>query len=428
MFRKIKLKAFPLTMLAASVMAATSFSATAAENNDVDQLNKQVDSLRAQMAELQRKLDSVSSKQEARDETAAAAKKESKNGVHVGGAVRFQYSYEDYRSGSNTDRGGDLDLDTVRINFDGRYNDIIMSAEYRHYDYMDVIHHAWVGYEFTEQQNVKLGVVKVPFGILPFASHNFFFSANYYVGLEDDYDAGLAYHYEDDLFDVDAAFFKNDEKGSGSTSTDRYSYDVMGIHTTSGTGAAPDVTLTEGNTWNGRFAYHPTIGDLNLEVGISGQYGELETTDDDSGGDHHAWALHAVADWHNWDIQLQYADYSYNVDNYDVDQMVVGAYAYYDEIPADAKIYTANVAYKMPVKLGPISQLTFYNDYSRVADKSGDVGDSFINVTGMMITSGPIYTYVDYIVAQDQPFIGGSYGSGHGPTNQRLNINVGYYF
>lgn len=439
MYQTKNAKRSPSLLLATAILTATSFQAVAADSGEVELLNQQVELLKAQMADLQQKLEAIKEKQSAAPaqkvtatETSEATEatedtSDSDDGVKIGGAVRFQYSYEDYND-DNQERTGDLDLDTVRLNFDGRYKGLLMSAEYRHYDYMDVVHHAWVGYEFNAQQNVKLGITKVPFGILPFASHNFFFSANYYLGLEDDYDAGIAYHYGDSLFDVDAAFFKNDEKGGVSSSSDRYSYDVVGVHTGgAGLGDAPSVTIAEGNTWNGRFAYHPTFGAVKLDMGLSAQYGGLYDSDDRA-GDHNAWALHMVADWQRWNLQLQYSDYSYDLDDFDVDTMVVGAYAYYDEIPTDAKIYTANLAYTLPVDFGPVSALTFYNDFSKVGDKSGGIGDSMINVTGMMITAGPLYTYVDYIVADDQPFIGGTYANGDGSTNHRLNVNVGYYF
>ena len=38
---------------------------------------------------------------------------------------------------------------------------------------------------------MQVGVHQVPFGILPWASHNFYFQLPYYLGLEDDYDLGV---------------------------------------------------------------------------------------------------------------------------------------------------------------------------------------------------------------------------------------------
>ena len=61
--------------------------------------------------------------------------------IKIHGAVRFQYEYNDYNSG-NENRGGDLDFDIFRLNFDGEIGDVILSAEYRWFHYMDVVKHA----------------------------------------------------------------------------------------------------------------------------------------------------------------------------------------------------------------------------------------------------------------------------------------------
>ena len=81
---------------------------------------------------------------------------------------------------------------------------MIGSFEYRYYrdkhadghDYF-VLHDAWIGARISEYQ-LQAGVTKVPFGILPYASHNWFFQLGYYVGLEDDCDLGVKYLWASD--------------------------------------------------------------------------------------------------------------------------------------------------------------------------------------------------------------------------------------
>jgi hypothetical protein len=51
-----------------------------------------------------------------------------------------------------------------------------------------------------------------------------------------------------------------------------------------------------------------------------------------------------------------------------------------------------------------------------------------MNVTGVAVTSGGLYTYIDYVMARNQPFVGGSMGSNGSGTKHRFNINFGYYF
>ncbi|MBW8190593.1 OprO/OprP family phosphate-selective porin [Neiella marina] len=364
------------------------------------------------------------------DNVEVAANNEQMSGVELGGAVRFQYSYEAYDS-DNKDRGGDFDFDTFRLDLNGNVGDVILSAQYRWFDYMDVIHHAWVGYNFYEEQQARIGITKVPFGILPYASHNFFFSANYYVGLEDDYDMGVNYSYVTASDQLDLAFYKNDEQGGidgyVSDRSERYSYDVVGVRLEGeGIFDVPTLQAAETNTLNGRYAHIFNFDQMAVEVGVSGQVGQLEL-DQGKDGDHFAAALHSVIDVGQWNIQLQASTYEYDVDGMNVDQMVVGAYAFFDTIAAEADLYLANIAYSQPVQWGPVSNLTFYNDYTLVSGKSGNLEDTFMNVTGVAVTAGGLYTYFDYVMAENQPFIGGSM-AGDGDTEHRFNANFGYYF
>jgi len=53
------------------------------------------------------------------------------------------------------------------------------------------------------------------------------------------------------------------------------------------------------------------------------------------------------------------------------------------------------------------------------------------NVTGCMLVSGGLYTYVDWIAGKNMWFAGGNgvgLESSAGEWNSRLNVNFGYYF
>ncbi|MEW8001003.1 MAG: carbohydrate porin [Candidatus Thiodiazotropha endolucinida] len=353
------------------------------------------------------------------------------DGIKVGGAVRLQYSNERYNQG-NRERSGDFDFDIFRLNLDGTIGDVILSAEWRWFQYMNVVHHAWFGYDFSEQTQGQLGIHKVPFGVLPYNSHNFFFSSNYYVGLEDDYDAGIKFLHKSGPWDLRFGFYLNDEQGGADgfvdNREDRYSYDVMGYRVAGeGTFDEPANILAENNTWNARVAYQLAISDkLKIELGASGQFGLLHDGSDKV-GDHNAYAIHLVGDYGPWNLQLQTTTYEYDVDD-GADLMAVGAYSFYDTIPAQADTYTANIAYSMPVAWGPITNLTFYNDYSLITNKSANLDDTWMNVFGVAVSAGGLYTYIDFISAENQPFIGGTMGSDSGETEHRFNINLGYYF
>lgn len=351
--------------------------------------------------------------------------------IEVGGAVRFQYVYEDYNDG-NKDRGGDLDFDIFRLNFRGEIGDVILSAEYRWFQYMDVVQHAYFGYDFTDEWQGQVGIVGVPFGIRPYNSHSYFFNAPFYAGLEDEYDAGTRFLYRTDTWDFDIGFYKSDEQGgvdSGASSrADKYSYDPVGIRLPGeDIFGNPELAIGENNSWALRGARKFQLGEeRDLELGLSVQWGDLHDGAA-SVGDRQAWAAHAVYNHERWEFMAQVADYEYDVD-IENDGIIVGAYAYFDTIPSAATFYTGNVAYTLPVQFGPVTDLTFYNNYSLMTDKEGYTDDTFMNVTGMAVTAGGVYTYFDLVVAENQPFVGGSMAEEGGDTNTRFNINFGYYF
>ncbi|MCL1059671.1 OprO/OprP family phosphate-selective porin [Shewanella gelidimarina] len=414
-------------------LAASCIALALAANANAAPIDEELKALKNRIEQLEaQQLKAAEKPQEVEEVVIVNEVEKKENNLKFGGAVRVNYSYEDFDD-DNADRGGDFDFDLFRIDVSGNYQDLIYSAQYRWFEYMNVIQHAWIGYNFTEEQQGKIGVTQVPFGILTYASNNYFFSSNFYLGLEDDYDMGLNYKYTGENNRLDLAFYKNDEQGGldgyVSDRTDRYAYDVVGIRLPGeGIYDAPTDGYAAGevNTFNARYAHNFAFNDVAVELGASVQAGQLEIANG-TDGDNVAAAIHSVVNYDRWNVKLQLTDYKYDVDGMDVERIVVAAYHFYDSIPAEATTYIANVAYSLPVNIGPISNLTFYNDYSLVTDKSADLEDTFMNVTGMAVTAGGLYTYFDFVVGENQPFIGGTM-VGDGDTNKRFNINFGYYF
>jgi hypothetical protein len=351
----------------------------------------------------------------------------SDDGVAIGGAVRFQYSAEDYVVG-NRQRHGDIDLDIFRIDFDGELGGVLLSAQYRWYQYMNVIHHGWVGYQCNDSWQIQAGITRVPFGNLDYNSNSFFFSTNYYVGLEDDYDAGIKLVGTDERQDLRLAFLKTDEMGGidgyVDNRADRYSYDVVGIRLPGeGIYSPPVNAVAENNTVCLRYTYKFSC----TEFGGSWLYGGLRAPDF-SAGSRWAYAIHSKTTIDRWLLRLQFTDYRFDPLD-DTGLMIVGAYSFFDTIPAKANIYTGNVAYELPVKFGPVTTLKFYNDFNVMSNKSGGLHEnSYMNITGVAVSAGGLYTYVELISAKNHPFIGGSLGSDAGDWNTRFNVNVGFYF
>lgn len=414
--------------------AATVGSQISAMQQQIDTLQHQLDALRAAQATAgpvpaESTVPASDKKTLIAEAEPQPAPEASDEGIKFGGAMRFQYSYEGYDR-DNKHRNGDVDFDIFRLNMHGKVGDVELQAEWRWFQYMSAIKFAWLAYDFDETSQVQLGITRIPFGVQPYDSHSYFFSSNYYLGLEDTYHAGAEYVYAGDPWNVQLAFFKNDAMGGVdgyvSNRSNSYSYNVVGVRAPGdGIFDDPHQPIGSADTSAARVAYTFKPGDLKLELGASALYGGLESSTA-SVGDYHAYAVHMNADYARWNVQAQASHYEYDVDG-GADRLAVGAYAFYDSIPTRADTYTFNVRYHQPVQWGPVQSLDFYNDYSLVTHKSGWLPSTFMNVLGVGVSAGDLYTYFDFLTARNQPFVGGTM-AGDGEVEHRFNINFGFYF
>ncbi|GAB3271362.1 porin [Parahaliea aestuarii] len=414
------------------VMASGSF---AAGESTVEELQREISDLKARLADLEALVANISAPRELREtavlpaekvaevELAQAQPEADTAAIELGGALRFNVIHREDVDSSEGKRG-ESGLDVFRLNVDGAINNLLLSAEYRFYPYMDTIRYGWVGYQFEDDSVIQAGINQVPFGLLPYAAHNAWFGVPYYVGMADDYDMGVKYQREDGPWSGQVAFYKNEELNDAGN-LDRYSYDLV---------LQGDQQNEEINQLNARLAY--TFGKnttCETELGGSLEAGQVYNNLSDERGDHRAYALHLDSRCGRWNFQLQGARYDYEVpDPPGVDDRVVrfGAFAGAYDVAAAGKVYVANVAYNFASPWRYIDSLTCYNDYS-LLDKSLDgASDSQINTLGCAIGSGPLFTYVDYILARNMPFFGDGSLAGGGEDDWlgRLNINIGYYW
>lgn len=402
----------------------------AMEAETIAALKAEVEALRARVEKLEREKASgvpveyldvavVGAEQETSGEEAV----EEETGVTIGGALRFNLNYREDVAASEG-KIGESGLDVFRLNVDGSIENILVSAEYRFYPYMDVLHHGWIGYDFEDQGQIQGGITQVPFGLLPYASHNFWYGVPYYTGFGDDYDTGVKYVRQDGAWNTQIAFFKNAELNDA-TNTDRYAFDLI---------REGDQQNEEANQFNLRATYTLGLGTLcETEIGASYERGQIYNTVTDDKGDRWAAMAHLDSRCGRWNFQLQAGQYEFDpADPPGVDSAVVrvGAFADAYDIASEADIIVANVAYNLPSPWEYIDSLTCYNDYSRLNKTLDGAIDSQVNTLGCAIGTGPIFTYVDYILANNMPYFGdGSLGrGGEDDWKSRFNINVGYYW
>ncbi len=372
--------------------------------------------------------------------------------LHVGGALRFNMILQSYESDIDA-TSSSFTMDTWRINvlYDNP-GGIGLNFEYRFYPTFGThfIKQGWLDYDFSDRTQAQLGVTQVPFGNLQYNSNNWWFSLPYYVGLEDDHDMGLKFTRTTDNWQWDFAyFFQPEPEGPpaafGTGGAGRYSYDVI-----------PDgnASLSERNQFNLRGVYQ-TGGS---EFGASLQYGQLYNSTLDQFDGRYAFAVHADINSGNFNIKPQFLYYSMDAvddDGQDLSTVFMGAYAIPYEVSTEAWIATLGLSYSYDVNWGPITNINFYNDFSYMENAVGEgstvratgdtieLSDNFQytvqNITGFLVSAGPVFTYFDIAQGINHPWLTDNFGVGVGPGHEdlgigdseyniRFNINIGFYF
>ena len=368
---------------------------------------------------------------------------EKKNYFKVGGAVRFNLLS---KSWVDSKTQPEFTWDTWRLNVDGSAGGIDLSFEYRFYPTFAThfIHHGYLGYSLSEDLYMKLGVNQVPFGITKFASHSWWFQGQYYFGLEDDYDMGIKFDYSGiENLDLSFAYYRQAEPEGptaggavtyGNAGPGRYSYDITPGVGKIGT-TTVDAHIRELNQFNVRAAYHISE---QVEAGLSAQVGGIYNSVLDEAETSTAFAAHLIADWgKGWNFKGTFINYNYaakadNGEKLDIIQM--GAYGSPYDVAAKANAYAVGIAKAFDVDLGPIKNIQAYVDYTYVDKTNDDYADMHHLIPGVLISAGPVYTYIDYAMGQNQPWLNSSFGKGMGVGEEdaewmkRFNINIGYYF
>ncbi|HKL21907.1 MAG TPA: hypothetical protein VJ904_08885, partial [Tichowtungia sp.] len=323
--------------------------------------------------------------------------------LNIGGAIRANYVKGEYPDQNGPSRGGDggnMELDTFRIDVDWEKDSWIGSAQYRWYNGYNFFHHAWLGYKLDESSTIKAGLNRVPFGVGAYGPANsWFFDQHYYVGLADDMDMGVKYTRTMNNMTMDLAYYVAAEpSGNGTENANwaensaRYGYDIVDT-------GQNNSRYQERNQFNARFIVSTMQeSDVPTDVGVSLQAGQLQGSGgaDDTLG--YAASLHSSSTMGPWNLKLQLTSYDYRPDYNDPaqsdDLIHMGAYNFNEEVASQGVIPAAALSYTVtPEKYDWVDSITFYNDFSIIMkdgkDNAGNkLNDSAMNVTGMAIAAG----------------------------------------
>lgn len=363
---------------------------------------------------------------------------EDESSLSVGGAVRYNVLLTDYEDGTIDNNDAQFTWDTWRINVNAEKNGVKLNFEYRFYPTFNThfVKQGWLGYDFNDQNNLQIGVTQVPFGNLQYNSHNWWFQGAYYVGMEDDHDMGFKFTHTADDWDLMAAYFFQPEPagpaaGAGSFGfggSGRYSYDIV---------PTGNQSNYERNQLNLRYTKTLEIDNGTVNVGASGQVGQIWNQALDETSSRYSLALHTDINYGNWNFKGQFVNYGMDAQNdngQSVDFVNMGAYGSTYAVATEMNMYSAGLSYSYDVDWGPITNLNFYNDYTFFQKNIDGYNDAHQHVLGFLLSAGNVYTYFDIARGSNHPWITQNFGTGLGPGvndarwNTRFNINIGYYF
>ena len=432
-----------------------------ASSQPVAELEAHVESLTRQLAEANTRLADARARADAAETELANTPAISGEGIRlgpvtIGGAMRVNYVYGDYvRRGDGPERGGNggnVELDTFRINASLDYKQLIGQLEYRWYDGYNFLHTGWLGYALSDDSQVQVGVTRVPFGPGPYGvSQSWYFDQHYYVGLADDMDFGVKYLTQRGDWELAFAYFISSEGNWNGASGDsaRYSYDAVrwksGIELNGDVVEAPVNGYEERNQFNMRAIYRLEDVWFPADIGISMEWGELDGKRAEDG---HHWAVsgHMVNTLGNFTLASQLTRYEFDVDDGSLgsDELVaLGAFDF--AWPAAARAWIPAVSLSYRIDTPGISWLDYllpYIEYSSIVKEDSESNDSEMFMFGSAWSSGGWYIYSDLAYSNGNLFVGdkgdnysniydgvGDLGvNGNTRWNYRFNLNLGYYY
>jgi len=441
---------------------AIGFVALPLEGASTEELESRVAELEQQLAAARAELAATRGDEAAATEVESneteSVESEVESHFKFGGAVRVNFTMGDY--GPDLDRpsrsdsdGGSVALDVARINMDYSYGPWSSKLEYRFYpgystnnnDSYNFLHTFYVGYQFEDASQLKVGVTRVPFGPGAYGiSQSWFFDQHYYMGLADDMDFGVTYATEVGDVKLDLGYFYGSE-GSWfgeyfSNDSVRYSYDV--------TAEGPN-GYKERNQLNLRAIRPMEIMGADSELGVSLQYGELASQGIQDDGSMFAASIHMKNKWNNWTLATQLTTQDYSVDadqDLGTDELVqAGAFDFPTLMPAEAWIAGASLSYYWETpEIDWLDYVIPYVEYSSIMKDADGFNDSDMLTFGAAWARGGWYIYSDLVFSNGNDFVGNESGYGSHPApyftsnrfganpedswEYRFNINFGYYF
>jgi hypothetical protein len=372
----------------------------------------------------------------------AAAPTRPKLEVAFAGGVALSAAFVDWpRPTASGARDGDLRFSVLRIGTRASYGPLRLDVEWRIYPFYQFLRHAVLAYELSDRLSFDVGVSRMPFGLLPFASNSWFFGLPYYAGFEDDADFGLRAHWRPGGWDLWLAFYKNSEGSYLGHSLDsaRFSYDPVQAtqQELSGSGISAARNDRETNTGAVRVAYNFRQGAFAAELGGSARLGMLQDLVTDAHSPYWALAPHARLSYGLIELGLEAIAYRFQPHaelGDDERLLALGAFDAPYALARRGYLFVANLAWAYEILRGPVELVRVYVDSGQLRKSNDTFQTSRQLVLGAYALAGPIHFSVDLGLGKHHPWIGPDYGAAlaaggsSAAWHHWINVNLGFAY
>lgn len=361
---------------------------------------------------------------------------DAKGQLKVSGALRAKYIYEfDQEPSSSKLSFADavLWLDYESPKWLGR-------IDYRAYDYYGHIGDAnwltdaWLGYKIDDQSKIIAGLNPVPFGHGRFWGNTFYLGIANAAGLEDVHNLGVKYEYINPRNELQIAYYPRDGGNFTGRSKDSQRFSVNPVHADD---YVPQGTYTsEKNAFVLRGTHtFPDVfqqKDLNVQIGASAWYSEIENHRSNKTGDRQVAAIFSDFNYQQWNLKAlaAYQDID-NADEQYKNHITLGGFDSSFNSATKGQIYSAELSYLFANKIGPLSNVRPYVNYSSyIKDESG-FKDSTRIIPGVAFSYDKFTVQAELLIAKHDPYIGDSEGLAAGGDDdwyKRAYVSIGYYF
>lgn len=362
--------------------------------------------------------------------------------VRVIGSLSFNANYRTWPNADGTGvEGPAVSFERIAFGLEGTYRGFIISADYRFYGKYGTIHHGYIGYKKSDLFEIDVGVHRVPFGILPYASHNWFETLPYYVGLADDYDLGIKTITKKGGLDLQFGYYIQAERSQFGRTIDssRYSYDLVLTDETElgDSGVISPQANKEKHAGVARLAYSwEHEGEDSSEVGFSGQFGGIHNATTQKYGSRWAAALHYNGWYRRFNLQVEALYYQFRPNNpagQSREWVTLGAWDAPYRVASEGFIGVANIGYRLPLAIKAFDWVMFYNDHSFMLKPTAGFARTHMNVTGILLANRFVYIYLDTATGRNHPWFSPEYGNAlaQGEDDPKwwlwVNLSLGFY-